>query len=389
MVSSGRWSDGKLESERTSVVWAASEGDRRKVWSKAPTKPCGLTHVGASARGRKRRIPKRASVGRTRSQSAAGDTWLVTLLDQVDAAARRSADSCPATVGWLSPLQEPCVYFSHAGLQVHDALPHGRRALLVSHHTYVKSPPPQRHPALGEYAVAVSHGLLMWGDHLTITGIRLSLFPPKDTPCPLCLLPAHGDHVLFCPLDPLLRTHYHRWLAARLSQRCHAWRHCAPTAWGVLILWGDESFLLAVNGSPVHDTLVTYTVGRLGAVSPLHRDALQHRGLRPANLRRLLCDVILTAVLLHKRHAVPILPLADHFSPLTGDPVNQSLANSPPPDWYHVPNWAPTPGSSRWPAWDIILGVWLLGDLLLAPEVKSAIAARGKRSPYRVLYVYL
>ena len=69
--------------------------------------------------------------------------------------------------------------------------------------------------------------------------------------------------------------------------------------------------------------------------------------------------------------------------------MNQSLANSPPPEWYHVANWAPTPRSSRWPAWDVILGLWLLGGLLLAPEVKSTIATRGKRSPYRVLYVYL
>ena len=69
----GRWSDGKLESERTSVLWAASEGVPRKMWSRAPAKPCGLTHVGASARGCKRRIPRRASVGRTRSKSEAGE----------------------------------------------------------------------------------------------------------------------------------------------------------------------------------------------------------------------------------------------------------------------------------------------------------------------------
>ena len=158
---------------------------------------------------------------------------------------------------------------------------------------------------------------------------------------------------------------------------------------GVLVIWGDEPFLLAMDGSPVHDTLTTYTVGRLGAVSPPHRDALQHRGLHPANLRRRLCDVILTTVLLHKLHAVPILPLADHFSPLTGVPVNRSLANSPPPEWYHVANWAPTPGSSRWPAWHVILGLWLSGDLLLAPKVKSTIATRSKRSPYRVSNVHL
>ena len=129
-------------------------------------------------------------------------TWLDALLDQVDAAAGRAAVNCPATVGWLSPLQDPRVCFSHAGLQVHDALPHARRALLASHHAYAKTPPPQRHPALGEYATAVGHGLLTWGDHLTVTGIRLSLFPPKNTPCPLCLLPAPGGHVLSCPLDP-------------------------------------------------------------------------------------------------------------------------------------------------------------------------------------------
>ena len=50
-------------------------------------------------------------------------TWLDTLLDQVDAAAGQAAVNCPATVGWLSPMHDPRVCFSHAGLQVHDALP--------------------------------------------------------------------------------------------------------------------------------------------------------------------------------------------------------------------------------------------------------------------------
>ena len=144
-----------------------------------------------------------------------------------------------------------------------------------------------------------------------------------------------------------------------------------------------------MDSSPAHAAITTYTVGRLGAISPLHRDALHHRGLHPAHLRRLLCDIILPTVLLHKRHAVPVLPLADHLSPLTGGPVNQSLANQPPPEWYHVANWAPTPGSSRWPASDVILGLWLSGDLLLAPKEKSAISTRNKRSPYRVRYVYI
>ena len=174
-------------------------------------------------------------------------------------------------------------------------------------------------------------------------------------------------------------------MASRLSKRCRAWRHCKPTAWGTLVLWGNDPFLL----SPANDTVTTYTVGRLGADSPPHKDALQHRVLRPAHLRRLLCDVILTTVLLVKRQAVPVLPLADHFSPLPGVPVNQSLANNPPPKWYHFTNWAPTPGSARRPAWDVLLGLWLSGNLLLAPKVKSAISTWNKRSPYRVLYVYI
>ena len=110
--------------------------------------------------------------------------------------------------------------------------------------------------------------------------------------------------------------------------------------------------------------------------------------MRPASLRLLLCDGILTTVLLHKRHVVPVLPLADHFSPQTGHPVNQSLINNPPPEWYHIADWAQTPGSSTWPALDVILGLWLSGDLLLAPVVKSIITTRRRRSLYRVLYVY-
>ena len=111
------------------------------------------------------------------------------------------------------PTQNPPSASPTRALQVHDAIPHARRALLASHHAYSATPLPQRHPALTEYANAVSHGLITWGDHLTVTGIRLSLFPPRDAPCPLCIMPASGDHILSCPLDPLIRAHYHRWLA--------------------------------------------------------------------------------------------------------------------------------------------------------------------------------
>ena len=301
-------------------------------------------------------------------------TWLDALLDQVD------ANTCPNTSGWLSPLRDPRICFSHTGLLVHDARPNARRALLASQHAYSAAPLPQRHPALNGYASAVNHGLITWGDHLTVTSIRLSLSPRRDTPCPLCIMPASGDHILSCPLDPLLRAHYHRWLATRLSQRCPAWRHCTPTAWGTLVLCSNEPFMLAVDGSAAHHTIAIYTIGRLRAISTPHRDALLRRGLCPGHLRCLLCDMVLTTVLLHKRHAVPVISLADCFSPLKRGPVNQSLAGRPPRAWYHVANWAPTPGSSRSRAWDVLLGLLLSGGLLLAPKVKTD-------NPYRVLYV--
>ena len=144
-------------------------------------------------------------------------------------------------------------------------------------------------------------------------------------------------------------------------------------------------FLLAVDGPPAHRDLVTYTIGRLGDVSSWHWDALQHRGLVPARLRRLVCDTVLTTVLLHKRHAVPVLPLSGHYSPLTGEPVDHALAANPPPTWYHVANWAPSPGAPRWPAWDVLVGLWVSGDLLLVPGVRPTTAARRRQSPYRVL----
>ena len=69
--------------------------------------------------------------------------------------------------------------------------------------------------------------------------------------------------------------------------------------------------------------------------------------------------------------------------------MDKTLVNDPPLEWYHVANWFPTPGAARWPAWDVILGLWLSGDLLLAPDVRSTMATRRRRSPYRVLYVHL
>ena len=69
--------------------------------------------------------------------------------------------------------------------------------------------------------------------------------------------------------------------------------------------------------------------------------------------------------------------------------MDKTLADDPPLEWYRVANWSPTPGAARWPAWDVILSLWVSGDLLLAPNVGSAMAARRGRSPYRVLYVHL
>ena len=69
--------------------------------------------------------------------------------------------------------------------------------------------------------------------------------------------------------------------------------------------------------------------------------------------------------------------------------MDKTLVDDPPPEWYHVTNWSPTPGAARWPAWDVILSLWLSGDLLLTPDVKSTMTTRRRRSPYRVLYVHL
>ena len=157
---------------------------------------------------------------------------------------------------------------------------------------------------------------------------------------------------------------------------------------GVLFLWGNEPLLSAVDGSPAHGRLPSYIVGRLGAISSPHRDDLQLRGLRSANLRRLHCDVVLTTILLHKRHAEPVLPLLGNYSPQKGGLVDKTLVNDPPPEWYRVANWSPRPGAARWPAWDVILSQWLSGDVLLAPDVWSAMATRRRQSPYRVVYVH-
>ena len=221
--------------------------------------------------------------------------------------------------------------------------------------------------------MASSHGATTW---LATTTVRLFCFSPRDTPCPLSLQSAPGYHDLSCPLDPLLRAHYHQWIAARLSQRCHGWRHCASTAWGVLILLGNEPLLLAVDSSLAHDSLRTYTVGQLGPISSPHREAVRHRGLRPANLRCLLCDVVLTTTLLHKRHMVPILLLAGNYSPHKGGAVDKTLVDDPPPKWYQVTNCSPTRRATWWPAWDVILSLCLSSDPLLTTEVQSTMATR-------------
>ena len=163
--------------------------------------------------------------------------------------------------------------------------------------------------------------LLSWDDHPAAIGLRLSLFPTPGTR----LAPSISSPLLVtmsCPTRLNLSS-VPTTITAQLSQRCHAWHHCASTAWGVLILWGNEPFLLAVDDFPAHGSLPTYTVGRLGAISSPHRYALQRRGLRPANLCRLLCDVVLTTILLHKRHAVLLLPLAGNYSPQEGGPCGK------------------------------------------------------------------
>ena len=62
----------------------------------------------------------------------------------------------------------------------------------------------------------------------------------------------------------------------------------------------------------------------------------------------------------------------------------------PPPAWYHVANWAPVPGPPRWLAWDVLLGLWTAGDLLVVSgSLPTSPVSPRRCSPYRVLYVHL
>ena len=42
--------------------------------------------------------------------------------------------------------------------------------------------------------------------------------------------------------------------------------------------------------------------------------------------------------------------------------MDKTLVNNPPPQWYHVTNRSPAPRATRWPAWDVILSLWLSGE---------------------------
>ena len=172
-----------------------------------------------------------------------------------------------------------------------------------------------------------------------MTSLRLSMFPLHEEPCPFCLQLAPSDHIVDCPMDALLRAHYHGWTATQLPFRCTTWCDCWATASHELILWGDAPFLLSVSGSPQYDNLPTYIAGRLGNLSPAHHDSFLHCGLQRVGLGRLLSDVALTTIFLRKRHTVPTLLLKGGYSPCSKAFPDIALAKRLRPTWYRVANW--------------------------------------------------
>ena len=188
-------------------------------------------------------------------------------------------------------------------------------------------------------------------------------------------------------MDAIFGAHYHRWMAIHLPLRCTAWCHSRATARGTLVLSGYVPFLRAMSGSPRNDTLPAYIIGRLSNLSPVHRDSDLHRGLTRANLRRLLCDVVLTMILLHKRHAVPALPLTGGYSPYKGVSPDIALTSCLPPTWYQVTNCGQTHHAPKWPALDILIGLWTSRDVLVAyHDTILTVLGRYKRGGGCVLY---
>ena len=61
-------------------------------------------------------------------------TWLNKLLNEVDKTAKPAAETSPVEIVWVQPLQQPRDCFSHAGIQVHQALPPALWAMTVAHH---------------------------------------------------------------------------------------------------------------------------------------------------------------------------------------------------------------------------------------------------------------
>ena len=97
----------------------------------------------------------------------------------------------------------------------------------------------------------------------------------------------------------------------------------------------------------------------------------------------------LTTILLHKRHAVPVLPLTGGYSPCSETSPDMALTRHLPPTWYRVANWEQEQDAPRWPIWDVLLGLWTSEDLMVAyRDTVLTTLARRKRGCIKVLYAY-
>ena len=141
-------------------------------------------------------------------------TWLDALLDEVDPAAGRVADTCPDTVGWLSPLEEPRVCFKSKSTTPcptraapysppTSAPPHPRR---IRHRRqpwppHVREPPHgHRHPPLPVlpqgHALSPPSPTRPWGPHPLLPAQPA---PPRPLP-PVACIPALPDVPCLAPL---------------------------------------------------------------------------------------------------------------------------------------------------------------------------------------------
>ena len=102
-------------------------------------------------------------------------------------------------------------------------------------------------------------------------------------------------------------------------------------------------------------------------------------------IQRLINDTVLTTIILHKRHTIPVLPIIE---PLSRKPdlyleAHHTLHRCP--EWFHASNSNHTTSALGWPAWDVLLHLWNTSNLAVAYHCGILCQPRGLPT---VLHVY-